>query len=319
MTMKRYIFLIFMVLLLALTACETTTQIPPTMAPTQIQTKLLVATPTQIPPTITSTQTQSKLLTAAPTQGTNVGPNVQSELIRGILKRGPETGKYLVYGVVRFAGQVIISYTDTSPDFWVRDENSGNAVDTQVTYDPLYGEYLYSLPVGIFGISANVVLGERYPTPGDYTSFTKVTVEGKQPTLNQDLALTRIIHLISPFDNTEPWDIGFDRQKPWDTPLLENKTVLFSWDAIPEAFAYYLTITEVQYNPQKNLQWKNIQTHYDDRITDTSLEIELPSSPEDNFYSARLYAIDTAGNYVGSLMIKLKNGGWGWDVRFRVP
>jgi len=203
--------------------------------------------------------------------------------------------------------------------FLGRDEDKGNAVETEVTYDPLYGEYLYRLQVGTYGISVDVVLGENYPTPGDYTSFTQVIVEEGQPILNQDLALTRIIHLTSPFDNIEPWDIGFDRQKQWDTPLLESKTVLFSWDAIPEAIAYHLTITEAELNPEKNLQWKNIQTHFDDRITDTSLEIELPSNPEDHFYSARMYAMDMAGNYVGSLMIRLKNGGWGWDMRFRVP
>lgn len=296
--MKRYVFSPFIVLLMVLTAC---------------------ATPTQIPPTIAPTQTQTRLLKATQTQNTSGEFNVHSELIKRILEERPEAGICYVYGVVRYAGQPIINYTDMQPHFWVRDEDKGNAVETEVTYDPLYGEYLYRLQVGTYGISVDVVLGENYPTPGDYTSFTQVIVEEGQPILNQDLALTRIIHLTSPFDNIEPWDIGFDRQKQWDTPLLESKTVLFSWDAIPEAIAYHLTITEVELNPEKNLQWKNIQTHFDDRITDTSLEIELPSNPEDHFYSARMYAMDMAGNYVGSLMIRLKNGGWGWDMRFRVP
>jgi hypothetical protein len=295
-TMKRYVFSTI-VLLVILTACATPTQILPTMIPSPTQTRMPTATQTQKP---------------------HGEFNIQSESIREKLEQKPQAGKYPVYGVVRFAGQPIINYTDVSPQFWVRDEDTGKSFETEVIYDPLYGEYLYLFPTGTYGISAIVVLGENYPTPGDYTSFTHVTVEGSQPALYKDLALTRIIHLTSPFDNTEPWDQGFERVKYWDTPLLESKTVLFSWDPIPEAIAYQLTITEIQLNPEKNLPWKNIQTHFDDRLTDTSLEIELPSSPEDHFYSVWLHALDQTGNYVGSMMIKLTRG-YGWDVRFRVP
>jgi hypothetical protein len=296
MTMKKLVLSTILVLLGVLTACAAPTQIPPTAVPSR--------TPTR-PPTITPSPTYDF--------------KVQSDLIRGILQEKPEAGECLVYGMVRFSGQPIVYYTGTNPRFWVRDEDKGSVVETEVVYDPLYGEYLYSFPAGTYGISADVVLGESYPTPGDYTSFTTVTVEEGQPSLNQDLALTRIIHLTSPFDNMQPWDIGFDRQKLWDTPLLQSRTVLFSWEAMPEAAAYDLTITEVELNPEKNLPWKNIQTHFDDRVTGTSLEIELPSSPEDHFYSAWIHAINDTGKYIGLVMVKLKSGGWGWDVRFRVP
>jgi len=307
--MKRYAFLTFTVSLMVMTACAAPAQTPSTVAPAQ----------TQIVPTLEPTLTLTRLPIATSIQDTNGAFNVKSESIMRILEQGPEAGKCLVYGVVRFAGQPIITYTDVPPELWVRDENAGNSVDTEVVYDHLYGEYLYSLRAGTYGISAKVVLGGSYPTPGDYTSFTQVTVEEGQPTLTQDLALTRIIHLASPFDNMEPWDIGFERKRPWDTPLLESNKVLFSWDVIQEASAYSLTITEIQYNPEKNLQWDNVQTYFDKSITETRLEIELPSSPEDHFYSARLYAIGPMGNHVGSLMIRLKNGGFGWDLRFRVP
>lgn len=296
--MKRYPHSVFAGLLLVLAACA---------APT----------PAIVPSSPTLTQTITPTATPSPRPTTDF--KVQSDVIRPLLEQGPAAGETLVYGVVRFAGQPVIHFTDTPPNFWVRDEDEGNSVDTAVVYDPQYGEYLYRFRAGTYGISAVIKLGEIYPTPGDYTSFTQVKVADGQSTLNQDLALTRIMHLISPFDNTQPWDSGFARRKPWDTPLLDSSAVLIRWDAVPEASEYSLIITEVQFNPEKNVPWKNIQFHFDNRITATQLEIELPSSPEDHFYSVRLNALDTAGVSVGSLMIRLERGGFGWDVRFRVP
>lgn len=272
-------------------------------------------TPTLPLPTLTSISTASPVKTAASEYG------ISSEEINQILKQGPGPGKCLVYGTLLLGEQPIPFLTEVRPDFWVRDENEGNAEEIEEVYDPLTGEFVYTFPVGEFGISADIVLGEVYPSPGDFTSFTVVKVEDPagMPLLRQDIQLTRIMHMTSPFDNLIPWDETFERVKMWDTPLLESQTVLFEWDAVPEASEYLLTITEIAFNPDKNLPWDNVQVPVDTILTETSLTIELPSTQEDHFYSTRLYARDTAGIYVGNLMFRLKNGGWGWDVRFRVP
>ena len=246
---------------------------------------------------------------------------ILSDEINALLEQGPALGQCLVYGTVRHGEQPIPSLTEKRPKFWVRNEGTGNAAEIGEVYDPLSGEYLYTFPLGEYGISADVVLGEVYPSPGDYTSFTVVNVNDPTgvPLLRQDIQLTRIIHLTSPFDNLEPWDSGFERVKMWDTPLLESRTVRFEWDAIPEASDYQLTITEIEFNPDKNLAWDNVQVPVDTKLLGTRYTIKLPSSPDDHFYSARLHARDKLGNYVGNLMVRLKNGGYGWDIRFRVP
>lgn len=251
----------------------------------------------------------------------NSAYGILSEEIDEILEQGPALGQCLVYGTVLFGEQPIPTLTDKRPRFWVRDENIGNAAEIVEVYDQLSGEYLYTFPAGEFGLSVIVVLGEIYPSPGDYTSFTVVNVNDPvgMPVLRQDIQLSRIIHLTSPFDNLEPWDSGFEMVKMWDTPLLESRTVRFEWDAILTASEYQLTITEIEFNPEKNLSWDNIQVLVDTRLTETIYTIKLPSNPEDHFYSTRLYAKDPEGIYVGNLMFRLKNGGYGWDLRFRVP
>ena len=296
--MKRTLISFSIILAIIIAGCTSPAQLP-------VKSKL--------DPTATSPRIE------IPTLNSTEENNNRSKELDGIIEQESEEGSCVVHGIVRYTGQPIINYTSVPPRFWVRDENQGDAFETEGYYDPKTAEYLYTLPAGTFGISANVVLGERYPSPGDYTSFTTVSVEEGQANCPQDIELKQIIHLTSPFDNTLPWDSGFVRKNSWDTPILEDGKVFFSWDAIPEASTYLLTVTEVQYNPAKNILWENIQTHFDVMVTDTQIEIELPTNPDDHFYSARLYAKDSVGNIIGQVMISLKSGGYGWDVRFRVP
>lgn len=216
-----------------------------------------------------------------------------------------------IFGAVLFGENPINDSSEVQPRFWIRDENTGNVADYQVVYDPLTAEYLVSLPKGKFGISATIRHTDVYPLPGDFTTFTQVLVDDpdKQKVIIHDLYLMQIMHLTSPVDNNFPIE-DYRTHLP-----LSPDAVIFTWEPIPEAAEYWLTIDEFEISGNTI---KNVQSMIDIRLTDTTYKAELPASADGHFYLMRLLAFDQNNNHVGQLMLRDSVRSFGWDFRFIV-
>jgi hypothetical protein len=211
-------------------------------------------------------------------------------------------------GKVMYNEQPVSNVTHKPAAFWVRDEVNMNSVPFTFTYDTLTAEYTISgLPAGVFGVQ--VWIQDAVPTgfyPGNYYGWnTPILVPAEGDIVKKNLAITKLIHLTTPADNSLPQNLP----PPFDEYLAGSIT--FKWVPINEAATYELYIDEYQSWP-----YQYIGLIHHSVNNQTSVAISLNRNLEGHHYQFHLYAKNSSGVYIGQLMIVYGELGHGWDYRF---
>jgi hypothetical protein len=223
---------------------------------------------------------------------------------------GDEPPVYQLAGSVTLNGNNITQYTDVVPTFWVRNETTGQAVETaKASYEAATGTYGFTgLPDGPIGISAEYHVTGSAPTkPGNYRSWTTLDLSTLTAPEAADFALkaVEIIHLTDPFDN--------DHEAVLNTYPAHASPVNFAWEPVEGAVRYVVEVAEYQNDPYSLID----QVILDENVTGTSKSCELATSAEGTHYEFSLTAYNDQDEMVGYYM-STYGGGYGWDYRFTV-
>ncbi|MBI4774285.1 MAG: hypothetical protein HY788_08915 [Deltaproteobacteria bacterium] len=148
---------------------------------------------------------------------------------------------YELQGVLLFNGAPMSGITAETPTFFVVNDVTGKTAGNFIAeYDPSSAAYeLRNMP-SVAGISVNFhVTGTEATLPGNYTFYKSVDIasltEGER--LDYDLDAYRILHLLTPYDNSQIAPGSYLTEYPeYPTP------VAFQWEAIPGAEFYSIRI-----------------------------------------------------------------------------
>ena len=247
-------------------------------------------------------------------EGTTLHNEILISLIRlafsvlSLLLVACQSTKPSVRGVLLYEGKPADGIFSIEPSFSIGSEESKDVPKPKVVYDK--GAFtVWGLPEGKFGMNVNISETGKTPCcfPGDYNAWMVFSVADNM-TSYLDVDLRRIIHLTSPQDNSSVmplWDAQCKDRVVFSGP------VQFSWEAIGRDVYYdYLIIRVI-------CPFKQVEVAAQGSTEETGFEVSLPPSPDNEFYLFRLDA-RRQGRRAGMLMTHGKNGGYGWDLRFRV-
>lgn len=225
-----------------------------------------------------------------------------------IMLSGCASSRPSVRGVLLYDGKPADGIFSSEPSIWIRSEESKELPKPKVVYEK--GSFsAWGLPGGEFGLNVNISETGKSPCcyPGDYNGWTTFGVSGKM-TSYLDVDLVRIIHLMSPQDNSSIIPL-------WDAQCMDHVTlpgpVRFSWEPLGDDVYYDYLIVRVV------CPYKRVGIAAQGSTTGTDLVLELPPSRENEFY---VFSLDARkkGRRIGMLMTHGSSGGYGWDLRFRV-
>jgi uncharacterized protein (DUF2141 family) len=215
-----------------------------------------------------------------------------------------------IIGMVLYNGSPLTDYTDKTPSFWAREEDNNTVPTLHPSYETDTGHFkLADMEIGKYGLQVTVDHDDNgYNRPNDFHGWTTpVYVKEGESTVEQDLSVSRILHLTSPFDNTTiHQSLGDERN------VHEGEELKIEWDPLAEAADYQLSISLYGEDPYK---W--ISTVVNHETASTSYVASLPATDEGQLYQLTLYANNADGVKVGQLMINYENG-IGWDYRFKI-
>jgi hypothetical protein len=123
-----------------------------------------------------------------------------------------------------------------------------------------------------------------------------------------DLNFQKVIWLQSPYDNDQV-TLTIGSPHP-----VHQSPIQFSWQAIPEAEEYFVTINRYTSDP-----YAYIDTAIQESVSLPGIELnlaQLPLSAPGEHYQFSVHAMDASGA-VGYYMTTYTNG-HGWDYRFRL-
>ena len=214
-----------------------------------------------------------------------------------------------IIGMVLYNGSPLSDYTDKTPSFSAWEDDKVEAYTLHPSYNADTGHFkLADMEIGKYGLQVTLDDdGNGYNRPNDFAGWTTpVYVEEGESTVEQDLSVSRILHLTSPFDNTTiHTSIGDDLN------VHEGEELKIEWDPLAEATDYQLSISLYGENP-----YQQISTVVNHETSNTSYVASLPATDEGQLYQLTLYAHNADGVKVGQLMINYENG-IGWDYRFK--
>ena len=212
-----------------------------------------------------------------------------------------------------YNGNPLTDYTDKTPSFWTREENTNATRETGINlglaYDNGTGAYILgNFESGKYGIQVSLDNdGNGYPFPNDFYGWiSPIYIEEGGVTVERDLTVKRNLHLTSPADNKSTLGRTDD---PKD--IYQGEEVKIEWDPLPEAIQYRLSNYLYQESP-----YQRISTVVNQVTSETAYIVSLPASDDGQFYQISLYADNADTDMVGQLMINYENG-LGWDYRFR--
>ncbi|MDD5224323.1 MAG: CsgG/HfaB family protein [bacterium] len=217
-----------------------------------------------------------------------------------------------IKGILKYNGNVIATYPQINPSIWIRNENTGSAMKVNINYDNISkGEFILNgLPSGKYGmgidINTNQDNGPKYP--GDLNAWKQFEVNDQTSELTIDM--NRIIHLTKPADNNSLLDNTSSNCADFKTI---PRPISFSWDLLDDVpgATYFITINIFEC-PYKFVENVKIET-----TTKSNIQIDLPPSKENQFYSFNIKSSSINGISVGSFIVHFPSG-FGWDFRFRV-
>ncbi len=211
--------------------------------------------------------------------------------------------------MVLYNGSPLSDYTDKTPSFWAREEDNNTVPTLHPSYNTDTGHFkLADMEIGKYGLQVTLDDDDNgYNRPNDFTGWTSpVYVNKGKSTVEQDLSVSRILHLTSPFDNKIIHQSMGD-----DLNVHEGEELKVEWDPLPEATDYQLRISLYKENP-----YQRIITVVNHKTSNTSYVASLPATDEGQLYQLNLSANNAAGDKVGQLMTNYENG-IGWDYRFK--
>lgn len=190
--------------------------------------------------------------------------------------------------------------------FWMRNESTGREEKIRVRY--ANGRFtIPDLKPGSYGLDVRIRSGQGFSR--HFTAWKPFTVVDGVPVGEVVVAMSRIIHLTSPQDN----DTGMDRWSArCEGKMAFPSPVRFAWEPVVGDAIYYYSVEDCACEPfHKTADVVTSST------TDTSISLNLPPSEAGHVYLFRLHA-EKDGQRVGGLETYGRNGGRGWDYRFRV-
>lgn len=221
-------------------------------------------------------------------------------------------------GHITYAHRPMSDITKKHPEFWFRDELSGNVLQgIGTSYDPLTSAFrFWNLPDSNVGISVTYHLdGKNKTLPGNFDLW--LTIHPRELSIDCrkdcEFPMEKIMRLRSPADNATI--LPDDSQ---EYPSYESPTP-FKWEALEGAASYHVTVSECR-DPGHTKYVSGC-----DRCTTVlSLQalypyatISLPPSQTLTHYEFKLVAADSSNRALGKLMTTYDHG-HGWDYRFRI-
>jgi hypothetical protein len=146
--------------------------------------------------------------------------------------------------------------------------------------------------------------------PGNYHAWVEPGLDTMSASagLSYDINVNVLMHLLSPFDNTNRTVEGV-----YST---HTSPVAFSWEAVPSASSYSYRIWKRRDGATSGGSSEVIPLT---SIGATSVSLPLPSSAANEHYEFFLRAYDAADNGLGEIMLIPTSGGWSSYYSFKVP
>lgn len=221
-------------------------------------------------------------------------------------------------GHITYAHRPMSDITKKHPEFWFRDELSGNVLQgIGTSYDSLTSVFrFWNLPDSNVGISVTYHLdGKNKTLPGNFDLWLAVDLRELSAGSRKDfeLPMEKIMRLKYPTDNATILPNDTQGYPSYGSPIP------FRWEALEGATAYHVTVSECR-DPGHAIYISGcdrctmvlfLQTLY------PYATASLPPSQDLTHYEFKLVAADGSNRPLGKLMTTYDNG-HGWDYRFRV-
>jgi len=211
-------------------------------------------------------------------------------------------------GYILFDNKPVSKITEIIPEIIVRDNENFERFMGEVFYDPQTGRYeIQDIQPGDYEIEIFIDASEPFNGyigyADDYYGYHwSVIVPDNQEIVNYNLTVERIIHLISPIDNSVPVN---------HTIQVYNATELFfEWVPLPEAEWYEINIHKYKEDPHEY-----IGQVYEKDTEQSFVKLYLPPSEENEVYHFELRARNST--WVGILLISYDDNSWGGFYPFK--
>ncbi|PKL77006.1 MAG: hypothetical protein CVV27_07365 [Candidatus Melainabacteria bacterium HGW-Melainabacteria-1] len=230
-------------------------------------------------------------------------------LLGGLSLMKPGARSHSIEGSLKLAGTEERALPKLTPRFWLQDQNTGQRVKVASSYDQ--GKFsLGGLPPGQYGLNVAFDNNPANPLqyPGDLRAWAEFELKPDQVPPTLQMSLIQLLHLTAPVDNNAPL-AGWERPCGGNADLSGSPEL--SWVGLGEGIRYdYQLLQGVCGSNQAPTLVKS------GSISQTSLSVNLPSSPPDSYYRFRLEARQD-----GQLVGRLRTHGahdHGWDYSFRI-
>jgi hypothetical protein len=219
-----------------------------------------------------------------------------------------------IRGEVLYNDMPVSRFTNLQLHFLMRNVNSGAVLQTP-SYNASTGAYSVSnVPPGEYAISADTWWQHGRPFPGDLDGYVTVNISEGQPIIEQNFSVQRIIHLISPADNSGEIPVAIDPNLTQHLRSYPPGKIIFSWQSLAEALSYNATLYEGYLISAE--QWHTIP-EWVTTTSDTKWEVSyLSPSSGDSWFELELNGYSSSGAWVGKLVAG-DHTGYSFGFRFR--